>query len=103
MDPSLLKILSLNARSLLPKIDHLRGVCLSESFDVIVVTETWLSLDILDSEVGIPGYSLVRKDRNCHIGGVAIYISTSIPYSPLQLQHPDLELVIAECYFGAHL
>ena len=59
MDPSLLKILSLNARSLLPKIDHLRGVCLSESFNVIVVNETWLSLDILDSEVGILGYSLV--------------------------------------------
>ena len=54
-DPPLLNILSLNARSLLPKIDHLRGVCLSESFDVIVVTETWLSLDILGSEVGIPG------------------------------------------------
>ena len=57
-DPSLLKILSFNARSLIPKIDYLRGICLSESFDVIVVTETWLSLDILDSEVGIPGYSL---------------------------------------------
>ena len=39
-DPSLLKILLLNARSLLPKINHLRRVCLSESFDVIV---TWLS------------------------------------------------------------
>ena len=102
-DPSLLKILSLPARSLLPKINHLRGVCLSESFDVIAVTETWLSLDISDSEVGIPGYSLVRKDRNRHGGGVAIYISTSISYSPLQLQHPDLELVTAECYFGVHL
>ena len=64
MDPSLLKILSLNARSLLPKIDQLRGVCLSESFDVIVATDTWFLLDILDSEVGIPGYSLVQKDRN---------------------------------------
>ena len=50
-DPSLLKILSFDARSLLPKITQLRGVCLSVSFDVIVVTCTWLSLDILDSEL----------------------------------------------------
>ena len=84
------------------KSPHVR-VCLSEPFDVIVVTNTWPSLDILDSEVGILGYSRARKDRNSRVGGVAMYINTSIPFSPLQLQHPDLEPIIADCYFSAHL
>ena len=72
-----------------------------ESFDVIVVIKTWLSLDFWTLKLAF--WDIAWKDRNCHGGRVAIYINTSIPYSPLHLQHPDLELIIAECYFGAHL
>ena len=44
-----LKLLFTNVRSLLPKIDDLRGLCSHEHFDIIVATETWLSNAILDS------------------------------------------------------
>ena len=44
---------------------------------LVAVTETWLSPDILDSEVthNFPGYSLLRCDRESRQGGgVALYI-----------------------------
>ena len=59
-----LRILSFNARSLLPKIDLLRALCLNEPYDLLIVTETWLSLDILNSEIRISGFDIARKDRS---------------------------------------
>ena len=56
-----LRILSFNARILLPKIDLLRAVCLNEPCDILIVTETWLSLDILNSEIRIPGLILPER------------------------------------------
>lgn len=46
---------------------------------VICVTESWLSSDIPDSVVSLPGYKIIRNDRNSHGGGVAIYIAETIP------------------------
>ena len=45
----------------------------------------------------------IRKDRNRHGGGVAIYVSSSIPFKQLQLPHSDLELLIVECTLGHQL
>lgn len=44
-----------------------------------------------------------HKDRNRHGGGVAIYVSSSIPFKQLQLPHSDLELLIVECTLGHQL
>ena len=38
--------LSLNARSILPKLDELRAWCLASDFDVVCVVESWLSSDL---------------------------------------------------------
>ena len=61
-----------NCRSLPPKIDELSALCAAKSPDVVCLVETWLSPDILASEVAISNYSLVRLDRHRHGGGVAI-------------------------------
>ena len=58
--------------------------------DIIVATETWLSSAILDSEFHIHGYNLIRKDRNRHGGGVAIYVFSCIPFKQLQLLFNNL-------------
>ena len=79
------------------KIDHLRRLCLAESYDV---TETWLSWDILNPELCIPSFDLTLKERNRHGGGIAIY---TIRYSRLELLQPELELIIVECQLGTHL
>ena len=43
-----LSVLYYNARSLLPKIDHLRAVCALYSPDIVCIVETWINDDILD-------------------------------------------------------
>ena len=66
-----------NCRSILNKIDLLRGMACVEKFDVIALTETWLDMSgkVFDSEVRIDGYELFYKDRgNRRGGGVALYV-----------------------------
>ena len=77
-------ILYYNARSLLPKFDELLLQVDSLHPDIICITESWLSSDILDSEIAIPGYNVVRNDRNQHGGGVIMFISANfvIKYLP---------------------
>ena len=60
-------------------------------FDVIALSETWLTSDILDCEVNIPGYAFIRKDRSlgkksCG-GGVIVYIKDGISYVQSNIQH----------------
>ena len=90
-----LKILSLNATSILPKLDSLRALCGSECYDAIIVKETWLNSDIQDSELYIQGYSLLRKDRNCHGGGVCIYLAAHLSFRCVS-HHPNLEMIKTE-------
>ena len=40
----------------------------------ICITESWLSSEILDSEIALPGYNVVRNDTSQHGGGVIMYI-----------------------------
>jgi len=89
-----LSVLYFNCRSVLPKHDELVALCLSNRPDVICLVETWLSTDILDNEVAIPHYSLLRSDRNRHGGGVAIYVHCSILFNVLLSGPPSLELIM---------
>ena len=97
-----LTIFTFNARSLLPKLDELRAVCSNHSYDIIGVTETWLSPDILDHELYLPGYSIMRRDRSHHGGGVAIYISNSLPFNTLQTLNSQIELLFVELNINHH-
>ena len=48
------------------------------------ITETWLNENIDDDAVQIPGYSLIRRDRNYRSGGgVCAYIKSQIPFKIL--------------------
>ena len=71
-------ILYSNCRSLLPKLDSLRVRAAISSPDIIALTETWLDHSLSNSELFIPGYVIVRRDRNRHGGGVLAYIKDSI-------------------------
>ena len=92
-------ILYFNARSLLPKLDELRTVCLTHLFDIITVVETWLSADILDNGLYIPGYRLQRRDRNRNGGGVLMYVHQILRFGLIQ-HKDDLELLLMECVVG---
>ena len=51
---------------------------LERKYDIVGLSETRANVNISDSELNIPGYSLYRKDRNNKFkskGGVVLYIN----------------------------
>ena len=48
-------------------------------YDIIAVTETLLDSNIDDSEFAPHSYSVFRRDRNRHGGGVMIFVRNHIP------------------------
>ena len=61
------------------------------------MNETRLDDSVLNGEVEIPGYDIVRRDRNRNGGGVAIYIRNNIPFTIRKDLMPDnLELLCVE-------
>ena len=80
------RIAHLNCRSLVLHIDELRTMFAAPcSVHLLSVNETRLDSDILDEEVAIPGYSILRCDRDRWGGGVALYVSDNIDYIPFEL------------------
>ena len=62
------------------KMDQLRTILQHEhQFDVIGVTETWLTSDVTDEDIQIENYEVFRRDRNSRGGGVCVYVRTIIP------------------------
>ena len=75
------KIAHLNVRSITNKIDSLRLLLVNNPFDVLTISETWLTKNISDPELNIQGYSFVRNDRKSKKGGgCMIYIRDGLPY-----------------------
>ena len=67
-------------------------------FDVLALSETWLSSKISDCEVTVPGYSVVGKDRTgstkLNRGGVLLYIRENIPFTVKNELAADKEEVL---------
>ena len=66
----------LNINSLLPKID----IAKRTKAEVIGISESTLDSTVLDPEIYIENYEILRFDRNRHGGGVACYIRSDISY-----------------------
>ena len=80
------KLAHLNCRSILPSFLDFSHVVISENFDIIAVTETWLSCDVDSNRLNINGYNLFRSDRpQGRGGGVAIYIKNEFVFHQIQL------------------
>ena len=73
-----LKIAHLNINGLVNKAEGVRELFSTYAFDVLALSETWLSSNITDNEISIPGYTLAWKDRSgsakLNGGGVLFYI-----------------------------
>ena len=75
-----LNIQGLHHKSNNTKINYLNDLVAERNNNIaIVLTETQLQPEIMDSELKISGYTLYRKDRlNRSHGGVAIYVNDNI-------------------------
>ena len=56
-------IAHLNVCSLVNKIDSIRYVLGRSGTDILFISESWLHEGILNNEIGVPGYYLLRSDR----------------------------------------
>ena len=73
-------VMLLNARSIFNKINELTIQVGKYKSDIIFATETWLTENIPDEAIPIPGFNLFRKERpSGKGGGVAIYVNNGFP------------------------
>ena len=93
-----LKFAHLNIHSLVSKMDELRHILKNSPFDVIGLNEIMCD-SIPASELYINNYVLLRRDRNRHGGGVAVYVSNKFDYK----RRDDLNNSNLEClWFELH-
>ena len=98
-----LKIVHLNVRSLIPKIEQLKLIFAHSNIDILTVSETWLKPTINTQVVDIPGYTCRRLDRDSNRsdktrgGGLATYIKNSLAADVKSLathSHSDNQLEV---------
>ena len=105
--PALPSLLLANARSLNNKMDEIRLRIITKKMEwcVMIVTETWLDVNIPDSAVELEGRSLFRADRTAAAaknkgGGLAVFINNSwCTATKIIGSHcsPDLEYLAIKC------
>ncbi len=71
---------------------------LSDSeIDVFAIHESKIDNSVQDSEISIPGYNMIRRDRNRFGGGVVVYIREMRSfYERKDLNSDDLEMICIE-------
>ena len=88
-----------NLRSINNKFAEVQIRLTGSSIDVHSFSETWLHKDIADSEIYIPGYSIIRTDRNTNKtgGGVCLYYKNNRTVRTLvSLSTNDYEVLFVE-------
>ena len=66
---------------------------LSENLDVVAITETFLNDNILDGELVDQSFTIFRRERNSHCGGVMLVLRSGIPAYRRYNLETDCELL----------
>ena len=86
-----LHFLHINVNGLLPKIEELRSIANRSNASVIGISETKIDDSVLNSEIDIENYEVIRRDRNRHGGGVACYIRKDICFNQSNIFSSEVE------------
>ena len=86
-----LKISHININSLPNKVDELSLLLGNDPFDIVAVSETHCDSTIPDTDVCIDNFTVIRKDRSRHGGGVALYIRNSLSFSQINYNLNEVE------------
>ena len=81
-----------NCRSLVNNLSQFQSFVYASDFQIIGLSETWLSNNITDLEIFPHGYLLYRKDRGSRGGGVMLAVSNKLPSRQVPSPH-NLEIV----------
>ena len=82
--------------SLLPKIEELRVIAKSTNAAIMGISESKLDESILEPEIEIHDYKILRCGRNRHGGGVACYIRNGLNYNIISVFPSESESVFFE-------
>ena len=93
-----LNLLHLNVNRLLSKIDELRYIAKRSNAAVIGTTKSKLDKCILDSEIQIDNYQIIRCDRNRKGGGVACYVRNDLSYIEKDFFREEIETYSLRSY-----
>ena len=93
-----LHFLHLNANSLLPKIDEIRHIAKISNASLIGISESKLDSSILDNEIAIENFNLIRLDRTRRGGGVVCYIRKSLSYNLKEKFCPNTESIFVDIF-----
>ena len=72
-------------------MDELRLFCDKFKPHVLSLNETWLDDSFSDVELSLPGYQLMRRDRDRHGGGIAVYIADNLSLNRLDTPADNIE------------
>ena len=82
----------LNSRSLVNKFAQFQALVYSSCYNIICVTETWLSNYIYDKEILPCKFTIFRKDRESRGGGVLIAVNECLPCNSIPTP-PHIEVI----------
>lgn len=96
-----MRILNINARSIVNKSDQLEAIILGYNPHIVVLTETWLHSGIDDEDVFPPSYSVFRRDRSTRGGGVAVLVKQNLS-ATLLCQADSIETISLKISYYEH-
>ena len=88
-------ILTFNTRSLVnsSRLVSLSNFVFTNNFDIICLSKTWLTINISDSELFLPGFKIFRYDRNTKQNGKTahggVLIATKSAIKCYEISLPD--------------
>ena len=97
-----ISVTHLNVRSLTKHIDEIRAILSLNNIHILSFNETRLSADVANSEIALPGYTLVRRDRNRDGGGVLLAVSNDLDFSEVSDNNfTNIEAVSVKVLLGS--
>jgi hypothetical protein len=82
-----LKVIYFNAQSIVNKRNEFEILVDMYKPDIIAISETWTNDEIVDAELRLDGYYLLRRDRiSKRGGGVLLYIANFIKVKELKTE-----------------
>jgi hypothetical protein len=81
-------ILHHNVQGLRSKLTDIKANKDFSQATVLAFTETWLTSEVSDEHISLPGYQVCRKDRSDGRGGTALYISDEVEWEQLPFKGP---------------
>ena len=93
-----LQILHLNIISLPLKIAEIRFIAKQSNVLIIRISESKLDLSILNCEIDVVGYVVIRTDHSRRSDKVACYVKNSLSYNHNSIFCPNIESIFIDIF-----